>query len=149
MSAKFDRDAHNGSVSIMFTQFLPYKFTVTLTFELWPPKSIVFILLPWLTVRKILTLKYTTVQSLSCSQCYFHICQLWPLPLTSKINRVHPLVIVNMSVKFDEDVHNSLVFIVFTRIRCDALTDWLTDGRTYWWNHGSVTISPPQRVVRG
>ena len=46
------------------------------------------------------------------------------------MNRVHPLVIVNMFAKFDEDVHNSLVAIAFTRIRPDALTDWLTDGRT-------------------
>ena len=50
--------------------------------------------------------------------------------MTSKINRVHPLVIVNMSAKFDEDVHNSLVAIVFTRIRHDALTDARTDGTT-------------------
>ena len=55
---------------------------------------------------------------------------LWPL--TFKINRVHSLVIVNMSAKFDKDVHKSLVAIAFTRIRRDALTDWLTDGRTDW-----------------
>ena len=50
--------------------------------------------------------------------------------MTSKINRVHPLVIVNMSAKFDEDVHNSLVAIPFTRIRRDTLTDAQTDGTT-------------------
>ena len=31
MSAKFDEEAHNGLVSIMFTSLLPYKFIVTLT----------------------------------------------------------------------------------------------------------------------
>ena len=36
------------------------------------------------------------------------------LPLTSKINRVHPLFIANMSVKLDKEVHNSLVSIAFT-----------------------------------
>ena len=39
---------------------------------------------------------------LSCSQAYFNICLMWPWPLSPKINRVHPLVIVNMSAKFDE-----------------------------------------------
>ena len=37
---------------------------------------------------------------------------LWHL--TSEINRVHPLVIVNMSAKFDEDIYNSLVAFAFT-----------------------------------
>ena len=36
-----------------------------------------------------------------------------------------------MSVKFDEDVHNSLVAIVFTRIRRDALTDGTTAALLY------------------
>ena len=39
-SAKFDEKAHNGSVFIMFTSLLPYMSTVTLTFDLWPPKSL-------------------------------------------------------------------------------------------------------------
>ena len=56
------------------------------------------------------------------------ICQLWPCPLTYNINRVHPLVIVNMSTKFDEAVHNSIVAIAFTRIRHDA-----THGLTQPW----------------
>ena len=37
-------------------------------------------------------------------------------PLTSKIKRVHPLTMVNMSVKFDEDVHSGLAIIVFTSL---------------------------------
>ena len=39
-SAKFDEEEHNGLVSIMFTSLLPYMSIVTLTFDLWPPKSI-------------------------------------------------------------------------------------------------------------
>ena len=46
MSAKFDEEAHNGSVFIVFTSLFPYMSIVTLTFDLWPPKSIEFILSP-------------------------------------------------------------------------------------------------------
>ena len=31
---------------------------------------------------------------------------LRPWPLTSKTNRVCPLVVINMSAKFDKDAHN-------------------------------------------
>ena len=58
--------------------------TVTLTYDLWPPKSIGPILSPKLTSLQSLIKKYTTVWSLSCSQAYLHICTLWPWPLTSK-----------------------------------------------------------------
>ena len=34
MSAKFDKEAHNGFVSIAFTSLLPYMSIVTLTFDL-------------------------------------------------------------------------------------------------------------------
>ena len=34
MSAKFDEEAHNGLVSIMFTSLSPYKFIKTLIFDL-------------------------------------------------------------------------------------------------------------------
>ena len=44
MSAKFDEEAHNGSLFIVFTSLFPYMSIVTLTFDLWPPKSIGFIL---------------------------------------------------------------------------------------------------------
>ena len=44
MPAKFDEETHKGLVSIMFTSLFPYKSIVTLTFDLWPPKSIGFIL---------------------------------------------------------------------------------------------------------
>ena len=49
MSAKYDKELHNGLVSIMFTTLLPYMSIVTLTFDLWPAKSIGFILSPCLT----------------------------------------------------------------------------------------------------
>ena len=68
MSAKSDKEIHNGLVSIMFTSLFPYMSIVTLTFDLWPPKSIGFILSSWLTCLPSLTKKHATVQSLSCSQ---------------------------------------------------------------------------------
>ena len=44
MSAKFDQEAHKGLVSIVFTSLFLYMSIVTLTFDLWPPKPIGFIL---------------------------------------------------------------------------------------------------------
>ena len=34
MSTKFDQEAHNGLVAIMFTSLFPYMSIVTLTFDL-------------------------------------------------------------------------------------------------------------------
>ena len=51
MSANFDKEKHNGLVSIVFKSLILYMSIVTLTFDLWPPKSIGFILssrLTWL-----------------------------------------------------------------------------------------------------
>ena len=45
MSAKFDEEAHNSLVYIVFTSLFPYMSIVILIFNLWPPKSIGFILL--------------------------------------------------------------------------------------------------------
>ena len=42
MCAKFDEEAHKGLVSILFTSFFPYMSIMTLSFDLWPPKSIGF-----------------------------------------------------------------------------------------------------------
>ena len=36
--------------------------------------------------------------------------------MTSKIHRVHPLNMVNVSTKFDEESHNGLVYIVMTSL---------------------------------
>ena len=64
---------------------------------------------------------------------YLH-CDLDLWPLTSKINRVHPLIMVNMSAKFDKEICNGLVSIVFTRS---------THGRTEPRTHGRT--EPQQR----
>ena len=90
---------------------------MTLTFDLWTPKSIVFILSPFsplLTCQPNVRKIKTTVQSLLCSQGHFHVCPLWPWLLTLKINRVHPLIIVNMYAKFNRDTYNGSVSIAFT-----------------------------------
>ena len=50
MSAKFDQEAHNGLVAIVFTSLFPYVILVHCNLDLWPPKSIGSILSPWLTV---------------------------------------------------------------------------------------------------
>ena len=42
MPAKFDEEAHNSLVSILFTSLFPYMSIVTLTFDLWTLKSIGF-----------------------------------------------------------------------------------------------------------
>ena len=48
MSAKFDEEAHNGLASIVLTNLFLYMCVMTLTFDLWPPKSIGSILSLWL-----------------------------------------------------------------------------------------------------
>ena len=116
MSAKFDKEICNGLVSMVFTSLFPYMSIMTLTFDLWPPKSIGCILSSRLTCLPSLIKKSTTVKSLLCSQAYFHRCPVWPWPLTSKINRVHPLITVNMSAKFDKEICNGLVSMVFTSL---------------------------------
>ena len=100
--------------SIVFARLFPLVFC---DLDLWPPKSIGFILSSWATTvpslikihSKVWSLLcqqgyfhfclmikiHWTVLSLFCSQCYFHFCQLWPWPLNSKINRVHPLIMGN------------------------------------------------------
>ena len=45
---------------------------------------------------------------------FFHTCQLWPL--TSKINKVHPLTMSNMSTKFDGVAHYGLISIMLTSV---------------------------------
>ena len=57
MSVKFDEEAHNGLVSMVFTSLFPYMSIMTLTFAF-------------------------------------------------KINRVHPLTVVNMFAKSDKEIHN-------------------------------------------
>ena len=87
---------------------------VTFTFELWPPKSIGFTMVNMSAKfdeeahNGLVSIRFTV---------YFFICPLWPWPLTSKINRVHPLTKVNISAKFDDkEIQNGLVSIVFTSL---------------------------------
>ena len=61
MSAKFDQEAHNGLIAIVFTSLFPYMTIVTLTFDLWPQQSIGSILSTWLTCLPSLIKKYKTV----------------------------------------------------------------------------------------
>ena len=61
MYAKFDEKAHFGLVSILFTSLFSYLSIVTLTFDLWPPKSIGSILWLWLTRMSSLMKKQTMV----------------------------------------------------------------------------------------
>ena len=113
----------------MFTSLFPCISIVTLTFDLWPPKSRYHPLtmvnmsakFDKETCNGVVSIVFTrsmhgqtdgTTEPL-CSQAYFHICPLWPWPLNSKINRVHLLIMVNMSAKFDQETHNGLVAIVF------------------------------------
>ena len=62
------------------------------------------------------------------SQGLIHYCLLWPL--TSKINRVYPLIKINMSAKFNEDAHKDIVSIAFTRSSLGTQTHWLKHGTT-------------------
>ena len=105
---------HTTVQSLSCSQGYYYESIVTLTFDLWPPKSIGFILSPWLTYQPIQR-RCTKWFSLHCVHkaisMYVH-CDLNFWLLTKEINRVHPLIIVNMSAKFDRDTHNGSVAIV-------------------------------------
>ena len=108
MYAMFNKDAHNGPVSIVFTRLLLYKsiMTLTLTSKINRVHHV-----PWLTCQPSLTKMHTKVQSPLCSQGYFHVCPLWPWLMT--INRVHPFIIVICLPSLIE-LHTT-VSIVFTR----------------------------------
>ena len=118
ISAKFDKEAHNSLVTIVFTSLLPYIPIVTLTWPLISEinrvhplimanmsakfdkekhnclVSIVFTnLFPY---KSIVTLTFQKLISI------YVFCDLDSWPLTSKINRVHRLTMVNMSAKFDK-----------------------------------------------
>ena len=126
MYPKFDRDAHNGSVSKAFTRVLPYKSMVTLTFDLWPKKSIGFILLPWLTCLQSLIKKHNGLVSILFTSLFPYMSLV---TLTFDIqNMVHLLVIVNMSAKFDEESHRRFSFY-----RVNMVKAWRTHWSSVWW----------------
>ena len=122
ISAKFDEDALNGLDSITFTGLFPYtKMYVHYDPDLWPPKTIEVI-----TTSR---LKYLQSSMKMCARF-----SLYPVhrfisiyvyrdldlrPLSSQINRVHPLTMVNIFAKFDKDIHcdlKKIFFIFFTVI---------------------------------
>ena len=119
ISVKFDTEIHNGLISFMFISLSRYMSIVTLTFDLWPQKSIGSILSSWLTSLPRLIKQNTQRLSFyhvhKLISIYIH-CDLDFWPLTSKINRVHPLTMANMCAKFDQEAHNGLVSVVFTSL---------------------------------
>ena len=54
---------------------------------------------------------------------------LWSF--TSKINRFHPLLMIYMFAKFDEDSHNGLISIMFTMSKRDRCTHALTKPSSF------------------
>ena len=137
MYAKFYQNTLNTLISIVFTRL----FHVTYTFDLWPPISIAFILTSWAITTPNLVNIHSMILSLFCSQGYIHFRVLWPwtVPLLCivtltcylQIYRVHPIIIIDTSAKFDEDWYNSLVPIAFTISKHDKR------------NHSSISIIPP------
>ena len=84
-----DRHTHTQTDAGQSDPYVPLCFVISIyvhgDLDLWPLKSIGSILSPWLTCLPSLIKKYTMVWYLSCSQAYFHVCQLWPWPLTSDL----------------------------------------------------------------
>ena len=109
---------------------------VTLTFDLWPPKSIRCNLSSRLTCLPSLN---NVIHNGSVSMEVHKFitidvhCDLDLRPLTSKINRVHPLITVNMSCKFDKEICNGLVSMVFTSVTIKKV--WLSDRQTHARTH--------------
>ena len=73
---------------------------------------------------------HSTTCLLSSSQCYLHICQLWPWPLTLKIKRVHPLIIGNTWTKFDENTLKLFISIMFAMLLSfSPFWSWLLNSK--------------------
>ena len=108
---------------------------VTLTFDLWPSKSIGFILS--LRLRCLLSLmKIFEAHNQGFSLCHGHKiiaiyvhCDLDLWPLTFKINRVYPsswlTSLPNLMKK------HTMVYIMFTRSKCETSTDRTTAALPY------------------
>ena len=73
--------------AIVFTRLFPFLCIITLTFDLWPPKSIGFMLSSWATFVLSLIKIHSTVWSLLSSQGFSVFCLLWPWPLTSDFQK--------------------------------------------------------------
>ena len=119
MSSKFDKEICNGVDSIAFTRSTYVRGSVTTgqtdtrTHRQTPDK---------------------VIPMCRCSQASIDVhCDLDLWPLTSIINRVHPLIMVNMSSKFDKEIWNGVDSIAFTRstyVR-GSVTTGQTDTRTH------------------
>ena len=117
LHVKFESDWAKTVVAIVPTRSFTSSAKVDL--ELWPrnPKSIGF--LPSSSTTYMWSLR---VIGQNCSRyCVHNVlyteCQSWPWPLTPwpKINRVPPLIIHNLQVKFESDWAKTVVAIVSTR----------------------------------
>ena len=73
MSTKFDQEAHNSLVAIVFTSLFPYMSILTFTFDLWPPKSVRFTM-----VNMSAKFDEEAHNGLICIRftAYFHTCSL-------------------------------------------------------------------------
>ena len=60
----------------------------------------------------------------------YGLCDLDLWHLTSKINGIHPLIMVNMSAKFDKETCNGVVSIVFTSLFPYIIPEWKPDPGT-------------------
>ena len=131
------------SVSSPRTPHMPKMHIATFIFDL-HAKSIKFILSPWLTCSPSLMKKHMNVHMKKRLRLYrvnklvsnIWLCQLWPWPLTSKIDMVYFLAIVNMSSKFNEEEHIGLVSFVCTSLIVYISILTLTFGILY----GSILL---------
>ena len=104
-------------VVIVSTRY--YTQSAKVDFDLWPydPKSIGFLLSSSTTYMWSLKVIGQKLKSLLCPQGLIHTVPSWPWTLTQcpKINRVTPLIIHNLQVKFESDLVKTVVTIVSTR----------------------------------
>ena len=73
ISTKFDEEIYNGLVSFVFTRLSPYMSIVTLTFHICPPKSIGYILNPWLTCLQNLIKTYNGLVSIMFTSLFSYM----------------------------------------------------------------------------
>ena len=102
-----------------------YTQTAKVDLDLWPrdPKSIGFLLSSWrmcMWSLKVIGQKLCSryrAHKVLYTECQSWPCQSWPWPLTPwpKINRVSPLIMANVHVKFESDWAKTVVAIVPTR----------------------------------
>ena len=123
--AKFYQNTLNTLIFIVFTRLFQLLSIVTFTFDLWHPKSIGFILTSWAITLLSLVNIHTQWFYIYCVNkviFLFRVLWPWPVPLPCivtlicdlQINRLHPINMIEIFTKFDEDWHNGIVSIAFT-----------------------------------